>query len=693
MVIKMQHSATYQLLDVNIDPVGHILSSAGQECCVQPKFIEVLTVLALAYPSVVTREEIIEQVWGGNLFVGEKALTNAIWHLRKTFKTLLASNEEESSIADFEVIETIRKSGYRLKIQPTFIDIQATPSKPDEQNLPFKLKVAGVVTTLFILLSVFIYFLVEQSSHQLESVTDYPGRELFPSVSPNEQYLAFAWRKFGSHAGLYLKNLKRPDEPLEVLVDGPGNVSVSVWGRDNRTLFYIEKRSEACTIKSLDIVTKTQSDIASCIADTTTTLSYSAEKNLLGFIAKQSPMDPPKVTLLNLNDKTATELGCELDCDGSGLESIALSPDAKQIAISRNLPNGLENLYLKNLDTGKEVKILSGHDDLRGVSWHPNDDYLVVSMIEHGARRAYKLSLEGKVLGTLPFDGLSYPSFSQSGRLYFHDWNINTSIMKLDLNAQVTSSPFPLLQSQTSFRYPSYSPVSERLLFVSNQSGFDEVWVSNLEGDQRIQLTELGLQAMHPTWSPDGTKVIFTTKSHQGSQLQLLDMATKQVTQLKTGLKYHGKPSWSQDGSSIYISDDNNVFRIFLDSKSAPVKLTTGTTALEHEGMLYVYKSETQEMWRIDLATGVNTLLFENAHLASSASWSVSDVGLYYLYVRRGDFRISYFDFASKAHKDIIRVPERSFSRSRGLVYIAEKQWLLFTGYEIPQVDIKRIEM
>ncbi len=72
MVIKMQHSATYQLLDVNIDPVGHILSNVGQECCVQPKFIEVLTVLALAYPNVVTREEIIEQVWGGTYLLERK---------------------------------------------------------------------------------------------------------------------------------------------------------------------------------------------------------------------------------------------------------------------------------------------------------------------------------------------------------------------------------------------------------------------------------------------------------------------------------------------------------------------------------------------------------------------------------------------------------------------------------------------
>ncbi|WP_240036214.1 winged helix-turn-helix domain-containing protein [Pseudoalteromonas sp. A757] len=697
LVGKMRQGTTYKLLEVNVDTIGHLLSSGRQTCCVQPKFIEVLTVLARAYPRVVTREEIIEQVWDGNLFVGEKALTNAIWHLRKTFKTLLAISEEEREASELEIIETIRKSGYRLKVAPTFTNARINSDPHDMQRPSLKAKIMAVVTILLFVLFAFFYFFVGQSAlkptPQLEEVTDYPGRELFPSVSPNEQFLVFAWRKLGSHSGLYLKHLAQPELPIKELTNGPGNASVSVWSRDNRTLFYIEKRAGQCEIKSLDVITKVQSYIANCVSDTTTTLTYSVRNNVLGFIADKDQTGEARVTLLNLNDRTSTELGCEIDCEGSELESVEFAPNAAQIAITRNLPNGLENLYLKDLETGKEIKILNGLDDLRGISWHPSGDYLVISSIEHGTRSAYKISPEGKTLGILPFDGLSYPSFSRSGRLYFHDWNIKTSIMKLDLNAQVASSPFPLLQSPVSFRYPNYSPFSERIVFVSNQSGFDEIWTSSLTGDKREQMTTLSLQALHPIWSPDGTKIIFLTKSQQGSQLQLLDVNSKQVTQIDTGLEYHGKPSWSSDGSGVYVSDGRDLYHLPLSSESAPVKLTKGDVAYEQEGLLYVYRGELQEMWYMDLATGVETLLFKNAHLASSASWSVSHSGIYYLYVWRGDFRISYFDFASKVHKDIIRVPERSFSRSRGLAFIAEKQWLLFTGYETPQVDIKQVEM
>ncbi|MEJ6472834.1 LpqB family beta-propeller domain-containing protein [Pseudoalteromonas piscicida] len=686
----MQHGIPFQLLEIYVDPVGHSLSKDGQVCCVQPKFIEVLTLLAQEYPAVVPREKIIEQVWDGNLFVGEKALTNAIWHLRKTFKTLRSPAGEALLDDEQEIIETIRKSGYRLKAPPQPMSLVAQPERASESKKPLIL--ASVFMLLFCVVGVILFSIEESPNYQATNVTDYPGRELFPSISPNEQFMAFSWRKIGSHSALYLKDLSQPDKPPVALTEGNKNASVSVWG-DNRTLFFIEKSAGECAIKSLDIVTKTQSILSDCVSESTTTLTYSAEKNWLGYIAKHSVSGNSQVTLLNLNDNSKTSLTCQLECQGSEPESLAITPDATHIAISRNLPNGHENLYLQDLTTGNETVLLAGLDDLRGIAWHPTNPYLVVSSIAHGARTAYKVALNGDVLGTLPISGLSYPSFSPTGKLYFHNWNVKTSIMRLDLNGKIASSPFPLLQSQISFRYPNYSSVLQRLIFVSNQSGFDEVWMSSLKGDQRVQLTSLGLQALHPAWSPNGQQVVFTTKSLQGNQLQLLDVVTKNVTEVKTTFEYYGKPTWSQDGKYIYVSDGKDVFKIAASGDSEPVKVSSGSVAVEHQGALYVYKSDVREMWLVDVAKGEEVLLFDRAKLASSVSWSISGSGLYYLSVQNGDFRISYFDFERKAHKDIIRVPERSFSRSRGLAFIAEKQWLLFTGYEVPQVDIKRIEM
>ena len=49
-------------------------------------------------------KKLIDAIWDGNNYVGEKALTNVIWQLRSSFEKL--------GLCD--CIQTVRKRGYRL---------------------------------------------------------------------------------------------------------------------------------------------------------------------------------------------------------------------------------------------------------------------------------------------------------------------------------------------------------------------------------------------------------------------------------------------------------------------------------------------------------------------------------------------------------------------------------------------------
>ena len=73
------------------------------------KCIEVLCYLVERYPEVISRQELIDAIWEGNISVGQKSLTNAIWSLRK----VLNQNPEQ-----IQAITTIRKSGYKLELEP-----------------------------------------------------------------------------------------------------------------------------------------------------------------------------------------------------------------------------------------------------------------------------------------------------------------------------------------------------------------------------------------------------------------------------------------------------------------------------------------------------------------------------------------------------------------------------------------------
>ncbi len=85
---------------------------------------------------------------------------------------------------------------------------------------------------------------------------------------------------------------------------------------------------------------------------------------------------------------------------------------------------------------------------------------------------------------------------------------------------------------------PAWSPVSEQIAFVSNDSGDDEIWVINRDGSNPVRLTETneafnGAQIGkddflaevngHPSWSPDGSQLVFWSNRSGNQQLWLMN--------------------------------------------------------------------------------------------------------------------------------------------------------------------------
>lgn len=58
-------------------------------------------------------------------------------------------------------------------------------------------------------------------------------------------------------------------------------------------------------------------------------------------------------------------------------------------------------------------------------------------------------------------------------------------------------------------RSPQFSPDGRKLLYLSDESGADNVWISNADGSQPQQLTQESLaMIVGPAWSPDGRSVV-----------------------------------------------------------------------------------------------------------------------------------------------------------------------------------------
>ncbi len=72
---------------------------------------------------------------------------------------------------------------------------------------------------------------------------------------------------------------------------------------------------------------------------------------------------------------------------------------------------------------------------------------------------------------------------------------------------------------------PAWSPVTDRIALVSNESGNDEIWTINRDGSDPRQLTQdgSGWWDKHPSWSPDGQQIVFWSNRSGERQLWIMD--------------------------------------------------------------------------------------------------------------------------------------------------------------------------
>src|SRR5262249_37923861 len=159
------------------------------------------------------KDELFRDVWDG-AFVSEDVLTRAVGELRRLFGDDAGSPR---------VIETIRKSGYRL-IAPVTPEVPPSP-RPDpatsaapipEPGRPGRPAAraarAAALVALVAGAVAFVVFLRASPRTapplRVRPLTSYPGNERDPALSPDGTRVAFAWNGgAGDAMSLYVQML------------------------------------------------------------------------------------------------------------------------------------------------------------------------------------------------------------------------------------------------------------------------------------------------------------------------------------------------------------------------------------------------------------------------------------------------------------------------------------------------------
>jgi TolB protein len=91
---------------------------------------------------------------------------------------------------------------------------------------------------------------------------------------------------------------------------------------------------------------------------------------------------------------------------------------------------------------------------------------------------------------------------------------------------------------------PAWSPVGDRIVYVSRVENIFDLYVLNLRNNQIIKLTESNARNETPSWSPDGLHIVFASNLSGSSQVYQIDYDGANLRKL-TSQGNNKLPDWS----------------------------------------------------------------------------------------------------------------------------------------------------
>src|SRR5262249_8533147 len=291
------------------------------------------------------------------------------------------------------------------------------------------------------------------------------------------------------------------------------------------------------------------------------------------------------------------------------------------------------------------------------IAWSADNRSLIVTGVRQGIRRLWRLSVDDGSEEALSAagEGAYYPSVSRQGnRLAFVREQSDSDLWRAELLTPHGPSkmPVPVTSSTRIEGAPRFSPDGTKIAYQSGRSGEPEIWVSDPDGANAIQLTSLRADDPEmPSWSPDGRTIAFSG----GGAFQIISAAGGQPRALSSDLGAFNGPSWSRDGRFLYYWKDSGgqaqIWKVpVAGGRAIQVTRSGGVASAESADgkSLYCTKRDARGIWRIPVIGGEETLVMDQLSNPLPGYWSLAEDGIYFVkWVPSSQPSIEFYDFAT----------------------------------------------
>lgn len=657
------NNKTFQINGWKVEPLSNYLKTADEEIRIEPRLMSLLVYLAENQGETLTRENLLDTVWE-DCNVSLETLNSSISRLRK----ILGDTEKEK-----KYIETIPKVGYRLIMPVDFngqiensvspvaenkskvqdISRQTVKENVSERKSNYSRKnilVFSIIILLIAAFSIYVFWIMFSPKNETTEnikpkrilpLTSYKGIEKKPAFSrgENDERIAFAWQgENNDNWDIYVQTVGM-EKPMRLTSD-EGSDDNPVWSPDNRFIAFTRIKDEKCEIRQIPALGGVEKKLTDCSVPETPSLSWSFDGKWLAFPHRESLDKPFHIRLFSFETSETKVLTTPPE-NTFGDVNVSFSPIENSLAFLRMPVLGVEDAWTIGIEGGEPFRLTKDNLKIHGIDWTPDGKKLVFSSNRSGIFSLWQISAKGENLQWVEISNgeADNPTISGSGeKIAYEQWQVEANIYEIDLNKS-TDSPEELVVSTRWDWNPSYSADASEITFLSDRSGFPEVWIADKSGKNLSQLTSFkGTMLGFPNWSPDKKEIVFDARVDGNADVWVVDRDKKSPRRITEDSSEEIAPTFSRDGRWIYFSSNKSgewqIWKVSTD-KGEPIQVTKngGVIGKESANGKYVYFTHPQKkgIWQVPTNGGDETILTNELKPMDRTNWAILDDKVYFI--------------------------------------------------------------
>ena len=540
------------------------------------------------------------------------------------------------------------------------------------------------------------------------SFTSFPGFEGNPAFSPDGNQIAFYWSgEKNDNPDIYVM-LIGSQKPLR-LTTGPAADYEPKWSPDGRQIAFMRVSESEIAIYTVPALGGPERKLLSLGAKANwggwvPALDWSPDGKYIACEERRSNQPPSNIFLFSPETgerRALTSPAAPLVGDSRP----AFSPDSQTVAFVRTTTDVSQDVYLVPISGDEPRRLTFDNVPLKSTAWTADGREIIFSSTREGGDYGlWRISASGGTPERATVGGHHVPGASvspQGNRLAYVQWAGDFNIYRIDVSdsTRPTSPPIKLTSSTRLDFNPQFSPDGKRIVFQSDRSGSNEIWMCNSDGANPVQVTSLNKIAGTPRWSPDGQQIAFDLYPDGRGDLYVISAGGGLPRPIVTGDSEDHLPSWSINGRWIYFASnrtgERQVWKVPAEGgKAVQVTKRGGEIAFESLDGRYVYyiKDSAPGIWRVPVDGGEEIQVFDSFRSELFSDWAVVSDGIYFINPDAKDgVAIEFFNFATGKVKQVAALGKVAILPF-GMAVSRDRRQILYAQNDNPGGDIMLVE-